>query len=271
MRSPNSSAQRSLPILIWPAVISFVCSSARRNFCCTGWRNIKDAEIQLNIEQKGRWLNLSLVLIGPAYRCDPLSKEESLGGGLASNLLATLGIDWIYQFDNGRNSVYISIEIEHNHRVRQTFLGMGLGVLTGLVLRLLGQNVVDAVLTYLVGPLFNMGARFLTAIVSPMMLLAVIDGILSVGTPRGLDKVGRNTSLRFLVGTFVVILCAGLMCAFCFPFQWTITDKNGTSALAEFITEIVPDNIVSPFVDCNMVQIVFLGTIIGIAMLFLQR
>lgn len=45
---------------------------------------VKDAEIQLSIEQKGRWLNISLVLIEPGYRCDPLSGESSLGGGLAA-------------------------------------------------------------------------------------------------------------------------------------------------------------------------------------------
>lgn len=45
---------------------------------------VKDAEIQLSIEQKGRWLNISLVLIGPGYRCDPLSGESALGGGLAA-------------------------------------------------------------------------------------------------------------------------------------------------------------------------------------------
>lgn len=45
---------------------------------------VKDAEIQLSIEQKGRWLNISPVLIGPGYRCDPLSGESALGGGLAA-------------------------------------------------------------------------------------------------------------------------------------------------------------------------------------------
>lgn len=45
---------------------------------------VKDAEIQLSIEQKGRWLNISPVLIEPGYRCDPLSGESALGGGLAA-------------------------------------------------------------------------------------------------------------------------------------------------------------------------------------------
>lgn len=82
------------------------------------WMNkVSDAEVELNIEKKGRWLNLSLTLVGPSYRCTPLSEDGSKNGGLADNLLASLGIDWIYQFDNGQNNVYISVEVEHNHRV----------------------------------------------------------------------------------------------------------------------------------------------------------
>lgn len=94
---------------------------------------VKDAEIQLSIEQKGRWLNISLVLIGPGYRCDPLSGESALGGGLADSLLATLGIGWIFQFDHGQNSVYISVEAEKSRRVQHVFLAMALVLATGIV------------------------------------------------------------------------------------------------------------------------------------------
>ena len=47
--------------------------------------------------------------------------------------------------------------------------------------------------------------------------------------------------------------------------------ENGAGSIIEFITDIVPDNIITPFVQCNMIQIVFLGTVLGVAMLFLQR
>lgn len=82
----------------------------------------------------------------------------------------------------------------------------------GLALRLIGLQAAEAALRYVVDPLFNIGSHFLTAIVSPMMLLAVVDGILSSGSPRSLDRVGRYACTRFLVSTFLIILCAGLVC-----------------------------------------------------------
>lgn len=127
---------------------------------------VRDAQVQLTIQQKGRWLNIQRPLEGPGCRCDPLNQDSALGGGLA----------------------------------------------VGLALRLIGPQAAEAALRYVVDPLFNIGSHFLTAIVSPMMLLAVVDGILSSGSPRSLDRVGRYACTRFLVSTFLIILCAGLVC-----------------------------------------------------------
>lgn len=127
---------------------------------------VRDAQVQLTIQQKGRWLNIQRLLEGPGCRCDPLNQDSALGGGLA----------------------------------------------VGLALRLIGLQAAEAALRYVVDPLFNIGSHFLTAIVSPMMLLAVVDGILSSGSPRSLDRVGRYACTRFLVSTFLIILCAGLVC-----------------------------------------------------------
>ena len=169
---------------------------------------VRDARVQLNIQQKGRWLNIQRLLEGPGCRCDPLNQDSALGGGLADSLLATLGIGWIYQFDRGKNSVYISVEAEKSHQVRHAFLAMALGLPVGLALRLIGPQAAEAALRYVVDPLFNIGSHFLTAIVSPMMLLAVVDGILSSGSPRSLDRVGRYACTRFLISTFLIILCS---------------------------------------------------------------
>ena len=127
---------------------------------------VRDAQVQLTIQQKGRWLNIQRLLEGSGCRCDPLNQDSALGGGLA----------------------------------------------VGLALRLIGPQAAEAALRYVVDPLFNIGSHFLTAIVSPMMLLAVVDGILSSGSPRSLDRVGRYACTRFLVSTFLIILCAGLVC-----------------------------------------------------------
>lgn len=44
---------------------------------------VRDAQVQLTIQQKGRWLNIQRLLEGPGCRCDPLNQDSALGGGLA--------------------------------------------------------------------------------------------------------------------------------------------------------------------------------------------
>lgn len=227
-----------------------------------------DLQVQLTIRERGRWLDVSLSLHGIHYPCDPMGDT---GGGLADNLLATLGIGWIYQFDRGQNSVYISLEVKPNHRVQQVFLAMILGVLTAVILRLMPDGAAETVRAYTIQPLFGIGSHFLTAVVSPMMLLAVMDGVLSAGSPRNLDRVGRYACTRYLVSTVFVIVCAGVVCAVFFPFHTGMGSENGIAAFLAFLTDIVPDNVISPFITCNITQIIFLGFVLGVAMLFLQR
>lgn len=51
---------------------------------------VRDAQVQLTIQQKGRWLNIQRLLEGPGCRCDPLNQDSALGGGLAVGLALRL-------------------------------------------------------------------------------------------------------------------------------------------------------------------------------------
>ena len=233
----------------------------------------KNANLQvtLSVEKKGRWMDLSLQLDGITYRMDPLGKDGTMGGGFADNLIATLGIGWIYQYEHGENSVYISVEVENSRQVQKVFAAMLLAIVASALLRLLPEVLRGKIQTYAVTSMVEVGSRFLTMMVSPMMLFAVIDGVLSAGSPKSLDRVGRYACTRYLVSTILILLSAGLVCMFFFPFDWSVGHERGFGRFFQFLTDLVPENIIAPFADCNMMQIVFLGAILGVAMLFLQR
>ena len=236
------------------------------------WRQEAGAlRVQLSIEEKGRWIELMLRLDGVPYRLAPPAAAETSGINGVEGTLANLGIDWIYQFDHGQNSAYISVEAKESHRVRHVLTAMVLAVVSAALLRLLLPFAVTPVQTYVTAPLLELCSKFLTAVVTPMMLLAVISGVLSVGSPRTFNQVGRFACVRFLFSMLVVILCAGAVCAICFPLRLTAEEQSGLTDLGGFLAGIVPDNALSPLIDSNMLQIVFVGFVVGMAMLFLQR
>lgn len=235
------------------------------------WRQEAGAQqVQLVIEEKGYRIELMLVLDGISYQLSPPPAAEVSGISGLDGTLANLGIDWIYQFERGKNSAYISVEAKERHRVRRVLSAMALAIVLAALLRLL-PGAVTLVLNYVTQPLLNVCSKFLTAVVTPMMLLAVINGVLSVGSPRTFHQVGRFVSTRFLLSMLAVIFCATAVCVACFPLKLTVDEQGSLSTFGSFLIDIVPDNAVSPLVTGNMLQIVFVGFTVGLAMLFLQR
>lgn len=236
------------------------------------WESSSDrAQVQLTVAEKGHWLDLTLTLDGVSFRLPPPDAAEVSGISGMESTLANLGIDWIYQFDHGQNSAYISVEAKDSHRVRRVMTAMFLAVAAAAVMRLFLPAAVEPVQSYVTTPILDICSRFLTAAVMPMMLLAVISGVLSAGSPRTFHRVGRFACLRFLLSMLATILCAGAICAAFFPFSFTDTGEVSLADVGSFIAHIVPNDILSPFIDGNMMQIVFIGFIVGLAMLFLQR
>lgn len=232
----------------------------------------KEFSTELLIEEKGQHLEISIHLLGTNEEMDPLNTDEMKGVGIVDNLMATLGIEWGFDFHNGKNSVYISISAKQIHRVRYVAIAFLLAILCSALLRLFPQTVSDTLQAAIFEPLFSYGSRFLTAIVSPMMFLAVIGGVLSVGSPKYLNTMGKYVCGKFLLSTLSVIICAAVVCSLVFSIdiRWN-NSLDDLRPFLTFISEIIPDNIVSPFINCNMIQIVFMGVVVGVAMLFLQN
>ena len=229
-------------------------------------------EILLHWRQEAGALRVQLMLQmdGVPYRLTPPDAAEVSGVSGVESTLANLGIDWTYQFDHGQNSAYISVEARESHRVRHVLTAMALAAASAVLLRLL-PAAVDVVQNYVTQPLLALCSRFLTAVVTPMMLLAVISGVLSVSSPRTFHRVGRCACIRFLFSMLVVILCAGVLCAVFFPFRFSTEGEGSLAVFGRFLSGIVPADALSPLIDGNMLQLVFVGTVVGMAMLFLQR
>ena len=62
-----------------------------------------------------------------------------------------------------------------------------------------------------------------------------------------------------------------MLCAVFFPFRFSTEGEGSLAVFGRFLSGIVPADALSPLIDGNMLQLVFVGTVVGMAMLFLQR
>lgn len=236
------------------------------------WKEtVPSTSVQLRIERRGKHLDIALVLNEVVYKSNPLEMEENDGMGIVDNIMATLGIGWLYQFDQGKNIVYTSVIVQKSKVLYGVMAAVFLAFMTGVLLRNVPYHMTEYIQRYILDVLLNYISKFLTAVVSPMMFLAILGGVLSVGTPRYLQKKGQYICRQFFLSILTVIVCAGVVCAIVFPFHIGFYLKTGVSPVVSFFEEIIPDNIFSPFIECNMIQIIFMAVVTGAAMLFLQR
>lgn len=236
------------------------------------WMNTATGlEVELTAEETKSELYLTMKLEGITFRKNPLYIDDSEALGVVDSTMASLGIGWLFQYDRGSNVVYTRISITESNAIKDLVMLVAIAVAITAVIKLAPASVEECFQTYIIGILFNYGCRFLTAIIAPMMFLSIIAGVMSVGSPRYLQEKGKFICERFLRETGIIILVAAVVGMVAFPFYPDFSMKKEGAQLLQFIADVVPENIVDPFMNGNMIQIIFMGVIVGMALLYLQR
>ena len=177
------------------------------------------------------------------------------------------------------------------------FLGMGLGVVFGLLVAalenrglMLGKTTPTAAVTTYVKPVGDLFINMIKMIIVPLVFASLLVGTASLSDIRKLGRIGGKTLLYFLVTT-VIALTFGLVIANVVRPGDKISEevkqrleasasqqaeeklagaKEQTADKVEFIKQtflnIVPTNPVKALVEGNLLQIIFVALMMGIAL-----
>ncbi len=155
-------------------------------------------------------------------------------------------------------------------------IGMVAGILFGVLLHSVLQEAVlkQFMLIKIMGLGGSIFLNMFRMIVVPVVLISMIRGVTSMNNPILLGRVGVKTLLIFGVTT-VIASFAGIATSFLFNIGKGATMKLPESApeqtagtlksITETFAGIVPQNIFRSIVDENMLQIIFIAIITGIA------
>ena len=209
-------------------------------------------------------------------RCGGLPRDPFAGGeagGLERQLLTNLGLGLTYRYRDGVNTVSCTQKIKRRlGQLALVLLALAAALALGGLLLLLPGAWRGGLLTGVLDPLFNTFLGVFSCIVGPMMFISMVWGIVNVGDTRQLGLVGRKLLSRFLlVSTLFAALALGAALLWFRP----AVSPGGTggsvlSSIVEMVLGIVPKNIVDPFLTGNTLQILFLGTVVGVGMILLR-
>ncbi|WP_405770750.1 C4-dicarboxylate transporter DctA [Streptomyces sp. NBC_00080] len=128
------------------------------------------------------------------------------------------------------------------------------------------------------------GTTFVTAmkmLIGPIVFLTIIGGIAGVADLKKVGRTGVKALVYFQVGT-IIAMTAGLVAINLFPLGDGVhadvsslrtsgdagqyIDKGEHQHWWEFLTNLVPDSFFGPFVEGDILQVIFLAVLLGIAL-----
>lgn len=213
-----------------------------------------------------------LEITAPGRRINPEETAADMAGRLlCSNLLAQAGLSPVYSYQDGINR--IALYPSRPQRLSPLFQ---------LLLAILGAAAAGAALLALpapvgetaasvVDPLFSALMGILQTLASPMIFLSVCWGILNIGDVHMLGQIGKTVLLRFLGGVFLLtsVSAAVLVWFFRSGSGAASMGENAAAQIYSMLLGIIPGNIVTPFLEGNSLQIIFMAICVGLVLLVL--
>ncbi|MEO3804091.1 dicarboxylate/amino acid:cation symporter [Nonomuraea sp. B1E8] len=151
----------------------------------------------------------------------------------------------------------------------QLLLGLVAGVALGFVARIWDVTWLAETLTQ-VGAIF---VQLLKLAVPPLVFTAVLVSVANLRNVSGAARLASKTLLWFLLTALVSVAFAIGLGLIINPGQGVTLDTGAAKApessgsWLDFVTGVVPTNVVTAFTEVNVLQIVFLGVVLGAAAL----
>ncbi|MGV9778661.1 dicarboxylate/amino acid:cation symporter [Streptosporangium sp. NPDC003464] len=151
----------------------------------------------------------------------------------------------------------------------QLLLGLVVGIALGFVARAGDVTWLTATLTE-VGKIF---VQLLKLAVPPLVFTAVVVSVANLRNVNGAARLAGKTLLWFLATSLIAVAFGIGLGLVLNPGQGVniategakAVDLEGAGTWVDFLTGIVPTNIVTAFTELNVLQIVFLGVVLGAA------
>ena len=177
---------------------------------------------------------------------------------------------WSYR--RGANVILFTTDRKKMPEWMKLCIAIATAVLFGLAIRLLPADIGALIRDGIVAPLISTFLGFLNAVAGPMIFLAVVWGIYSIGDAATFSEVGKRLSRNAAVLLVAMTSAVALITMPLFRLNYSGGKAGGDfSSLYQMVLDIIPSNLFTPFSRGNTLQILFVAVIVGIAMLLIGK
>jgi len=204
----------------------------------------------------------------PGHEKEPLPTDTD---EYVRQMLSRMGLSPEWGYRAGVNEITLR---GPRQTLRSEFWLIGaavLAIIIGLMPVRIPETVSTGILEYLLKPVSGAFLHAVNAFVGIMIFLSVVSGICSIGSVADFSKMGRHVILRLIGNSFLSCLFGIFALLPLFHFGNTATGggESQIGEIVDLIFSIIPSDPVSPFMNGNILQIIFLAVMLGIALLIL--
>lgn len=180
-------------------------------------------------------------------------------------------LNWFYK--NNNNVIMIDVRGESNRQLWMTLAGMVGGLICGFIMKeTCSPETISLISDDIMSPANTMFFNALGLIIAPVIFFSVISGITNIGAGANVGKIGAKLTGLYFCTTVIAAMLTLPIATFLFkdgvpqistaPVSANIETVN--FSWIKFITDIIPSNLVSPIVNGNLIQVIFIAVLMGI-------
>lgn len=238
----------------------------------------------LNIKIFSYFGNISVRILckGTAFGIDELQNQyvfadldEDEENVIQELIAKVLGDNISINHKNGINHVQINVKKSPYRQLINTLFALIGGIVFGLLLKSVLSDEINLMLVNsLFSPVYTMFLNALKMIVGPLVLFSIASSISEFDNLRSLGKIAGKVMLMYVFTSLLAII-TGRIAYFIAPIGnselMNMVSQNAAAvtpsvsvSLKNTIMNIIPNNIISPFLNGDMLQIIFMAVLLGV-------
>ena len=178
-----------------------------------------------------------------------------------------------YAHKNGINIVTIKVHEAGNKQIRYTLFAMVMGILAGAILKeMISPELIAMVNKTVIGSIRTMFLNSLNMMIAPVVFFSIISGLTSISNASDIGRIGGKLVGVYMCTTVIATIFSIVIGLFMFhsgvPQMGTITESGGgvSISLLDMIVNVVPENLIQPIVNRDMLQIIFVSILFGVTL-----
>ena len=178
----------------------------------------------------------------------------------------------IYRYSLKRNIICVSIPLGERPKklIKDPVVwGVVLGIVCGLLCKLLPQQTGNFIINEVASPLQSIILGLISGVMGPVIFISLISSIIALESINDLTGLGFKIIKRFLLIILFLIAVSILVSGLLFRNFGSGDTAFSLGALFGMILDIVPTNLINPFLKNNTAQLVVLSFLAGAGLLLL--